>query len=324
MEARQERLVSITHHSSLIVAVWPLPALMCPASCSYHPFHAITGGRERWRARRPELLDHFKLFLHFCPAGRSCGCLPALPRRTVSVCCCHQFLRSGRRISPGGGNRRCFHRNGDGRGDAIRSSPPSDRRAGWEAVINLSVRSKQISPVLAALAVMLAGRVGGAAQRQIGNDARHRADRRNAKSDGNRPDPLSGRAAVRHLRAAHADADGVRRPCWASSSGWLIAVPFLSHSQRRVLVLFNARRSGHLAGNGRHYRGVFLRRQPSGLISCYRRLHQPRPARERRAAGHALKASSPTSSPSSSWNFVFAEASKDMYIAIYGIRSVFG
>ena len=75
------------------------------------------------------------------------------------------------------------------------------------SVIILSV-VKQIGPVLAA--VMLAGPGRRGADGGTGNDERHRATGCPARHGG-RSDPVSGRAAIPGLRAAHADADDLQR-----------------------------------------------------------------------------------------------------------------
>lgn len=184
------------------------------------------------------------------------------------------------------------------------------------AIINLSV-VKQIGPVLAA--VMLAGRVGGALAAELGT--MHVTEQIDAiRVMG--VDPIQYLVVPRFIACVlltpiltvYSDVLGI-------IGGWLIAVPFYRIPHEAYW--FYSTHGGVdtwqvLEGL---VKAIFFG-GALGLISCYKGFTS--------GAGASGVGRACTESFVASFiaiiilNFIFAEASKDMYIAIYGIRSIFG
>ena len=184
------------------------------------------------------------------------------------------------------------------------------------SVINLSV-VKQIGPVLAA--VMLAGRVGGALAAELGT--MHVTEQIDALR-------VMGSDPIRYLVVPRFVACVLLTPVLTAYSdllgifgGWLIAVPFL-HIPNTSYWYYSTHGGVDTWQVIEGISKAFLFGGAIGLISCYKGFTSGSGAS---GVGRAC-----TESFVASFiaiiiiNFIFAEASKDMYIAIYGIRSVFG
>ena len=183
------------------------------------------------------------------------------------------------------------------------------------SVINLSV-VKQIGPVLAA--VMLAGRVGGALAAELGTmNVTEQLDALRVMGS----DPVQYLVVPRFVACvlltpiltAYSDALGI-------FGGWLIAVPVF-HIPDKIYWYYSTHggvdtwqiMEGLIKG--------FFFGGAIGLISCYKGFHS--------GAGASGVGRACTESFVASFiaiivlNFVFADLSKEMYQAIYGIRSLF-
>ena len=184
------------------------------------------------------------------------------------------------------------------------------------AVINLSV-VKQIGPVLAA--VMLAGRVGGALAAELGTMAvTEQIDAIRVMG----VDPIAYLVVPRFVACvlltpiltAYSDVLGI-------FGGWLIAVPFF-HIPMNSYWYYSTHGGVDTWQVMEGIIKAFFFGGAIGLISCYKGFHS--------GAGASGVGRACTQSFVSSFiaiiilNFIFADASKDMYIAIYGIRSIFG
>ena len=184
------------------------------------------------------------------------------------------------------------------------------------SIINLSV-VKQIGPVLAS--VMLAGRVGGALTAELGT--MHVTEQLDALR-------VMGSDPIRYLVVPRFVSCVLLTPILTAYSdllgifgGWLIAVPVLGIPNG--VYWFYSTHGGVetwqiMEGliNAVFFGGAI------GLISCYKGFNS--------GAGASGVGRACTESFVASFlaiivmNFIFAEISKDMYTAIYGIRSVFG
>jgi phospholipid/cholesterol/gamma-HCH transport system permease protein len=183
------------------------------------------------------------------------------------------------------------------------------------SVINLSV-VKQIGPVLAA--VMLAGRVGGALAAELGTmNVTEQLDALRVMGS----DPIQYLVVPRFfacvlltpILTAYSDALGIL-------GGWLIAVPFF-HIPNPTYWYYSTHGGVDtwqiMEGliKGLFFGGAI------GLISCYKGFHS--------GAGASGVGRACTESFVASFiaiiilNFIFADLSKEMYQAIYGIRSLF-
>jgi phospholipid/cholesterol/gamma-HCH transport system permease protein len=184
------------------------------------------------------------------------------------------------------------------------------------AIINLSV-VKQIGPVLAA--VMLAGRVGGALAAELGTMAvTEQIDAIRVMG----VDPIQYLVVPRFVACvlltpiltAYSDVLGIL-------GGWLIAVPFF-HIPNTAYWYYSTHGGVDTWQVMEGIVKAFFFGGAIGLISCYKGFHS--------GAGASGVGRACTESFVSSFiaiivlNFIFADVSKDMYIAIYGIRSIFG
>jgi len=183
-------------------------------------------------------------------------------------------------------------------------------------IINLSV-VKQIGPVLAA--VMVAGRVGGALAAELGT--MHVTEQLDAlRVMGSDPIPylvvprFVACVALTPILTAYSDVLGI-------FGGWLIAVPFFGIPNG--IYWYYSIHGG--VDTWQIMEGItkaFLFGGAIALISCYKGFTS--------GAGASGVGRACTESFVAAFiaiiiiNFVFAEASKDMYNAIYGLRSVFG
>ena len=183
------------------------------------------------------------------------------------------------------------------------------------SIINLSV-VKQIGPVLAA--VMLAGRVGGALTAELGTmKVTEQIDALRVMGS----DPINYLVVPRFVACvlltpvltAYSDLLGI-------FGGWLIAVPFYGIPNH--IYWYFSMHGG--VDSWQVLEGIckaFFFGGAIGLISCYKGFHS--------GAGASGVGRACTESFVASFiaiiiqNFVYAEVSKDMYIAIYGIRSIF-
>jgi phospholipid/cholesterol/gamma-HCH transport system permease protein len=184
-------------------------------------------------------------------------------------------------------------------------------------VINLSV-VKQIGPVLAA--VMLAGRVGGALAAELGT--MHVTEQLDAlRVMGS--DPIQYLVVPRFLSCvlltpmltAYSDLLGIL-------GGWFIAVPIFNIPSRDYWVFSDAAHGG--VGIWQIMEGLikaFFFGGAIGLISCYKGFNS--------GAGASGVGRACTESFVMSFiaiiviNFIFADVSKDIYQAIYGLQSIF-
>lgn len=183
------------------------------------------------------------------------------------------------------------------------------------SIINLSV-VKQIGPVLAA--VMLAGRVGGALTAELGTM------KVTEQIDALR---VMGSDPIRYLVVPRFVACVLLTPVLTAYSdvlgifgGWLISVPFFSIPNHSYW--FYAMHGG--VETWQVMEGIFKAFFFGGaiaLVSCYKGFTS--------GAGASGVGRACTESFVASFlaiivlNFIFAELSKDMYIALYGVRSVF-
>ena len=183
------------------------------------------------------------------------------------------------------------------------------------SIINLSV-VKQIGPVLAA--VMLAGRVGGALTAELGT--MHVTEQIDALR-------VMGSDPIRYLVVPRFVACVLLTPLLTAYSdvlgilgGWLIAVPFFNIPNH--VYWFYSTHGG--VDTWQIMEGIikaFFFGGAIGLISCYKGFNS--------GAGASGVGRACTESFVASFiaiivlNFIFAEVSKDMYIGIYGVRSVF-
>ena len=183
------------------------------------------------------------------------------------------------------------------------------------SIINLSV-VKQIGPVLAA--VMLAGRVGGALTAELGTmNVTEQIDALR----------VMGTDPIRYLVVPRFVACVLLTPILTAYSdllgilgGWLISVPFFGVPN--YIYWYYSTHGG--VDTWQIMEGLFKAiffGGSIGLISCYKGFTS--------GAGASGVGRACTESFVASFiaiiilNFVFAEASKDMYIALYGNRSVF-
>jgi phospholipid/cholesterol/gamma-HCH transport system permease protein len=183
------------------------------------------------------------------------------------------------------------------------------------SIINLSV-VKQIGPVLAA--VMLAGRVGGALTAELGTmNVTEQIDALRVMGT----DPIRylvvprfvACVALTPLLTAYSDLLGIL-------GGWLIAVPFFGIPNAQYW--YYSTHGG--VDTWQIMEGIvkaFFFGGAIGLISCYKGFTS--------GAGASGVGRACTESFVASFiaiiilNFIFADVSKDMYIALYGNRSVF-
>lgn len=184
------------------------------------------------------------------------------------------------------------------------------------SIINLSV-VKQIGPVLAA--VMLAGRVGGALAAELGTM------RVTEQIDALR---VMGSDPIRYLVVPRFIACVLLTPILTAYSdvlgiagGWLIAVP-VSHIPNNAYIYYSTHGG---VDTWQVMEGIvkgFFFGGAIGLISCYKGFHSGSGAS---GVGRAC-----TESFVASFiaiiviNFIFATISHDMYVAIWGNRSIFG
>jgi len=183
-------------------------------------------------------------------------------------------------------------------------------------IINLSV-VKQIGPVLAS--VMLAGRVGGALTAELGT--MHVTEQLDALR-------VMGSDPIRYLVVPRFVACVLLTPILTAYSdllgifgGWLIAVPVLG-IPNGVYWYYSTHGGVETWQIMEGLINALFFGAAIGLISCYKGFNS--------GAGASGVGRACTESFVASFlaiivmNFIFAEVSKDMYTAIYGIRSVFG
>jgi len=183
------------------------------------------------------------------------------------------------------------------------------------SVINLSV-VKQIGPVLAA--VMLAGRVGGGLAAELGTmNVTEQLDALRVMGS----DPIQYLVVPRFVACvlltpiltAYSDALGI-------FGGWLIAVPFF-HIPNKDYWYYSSHGG---VDTWQVMEGIikgFFFGGAIGLISCYKGFHSGSGAS---GVGRACTESFVMSFIAIIvLNFIFADISKEMYHALYGIQSMF-
>ncbi len=183
------------------------------------------------------------------------------------------------------------------------------------SIINISV-VKQIGPVLAS------GDAGGANRRRAhcgtGYDECHRAARRAARH-GDGSDPISCCPAVSCLRTADTDIDDLFRFSWCGRG--MDDLGAASGRAQRTLLAILRDRGGQLADLRRHLQIRVLWREHRAH-QLLQGIHVWRRRQWRRTA--CTEAFVASFIAIIVQNFFFAEILKQWYIALFGIRSVFG
>jgi phospholipid/cholesterol/gamma-HCH transport system permease protein len=184
------------------------------------------------------------------------------------------------------------------------------------SIINLSV-VKQIGPVLAA--VMLAGRVGGALAAELGTmRVTEQIDALRVMGS----DPIQYLVVPRFIACvlltpiltAYSDVLGI-------AGGWFISVPVF-HIPAKAYIYYSTHGGVDTWQVMEGIVKAFFFGGAIGLISCYKGFHS--------GAGASGVGRACTESFVASFiaiiiiNFVFADVSKDIYVAIWGNRSIFG